>query len=356
MGPLIGPDSTDPINMAQRTLLVCLLPILFSFIAVRAIAIESHSVHLKPDEVFELKNPGCFMHYAAIGEQFKTAPNAIIKHEVLALEGKVFDVERLGKAIQIYEPRAGAKLPDLADGTYVYAVDKKKNRLVMINRILDPGAEAMRDPKATFLGSHEGIRTYLEHIDGEPVYFVAAGEVFVRNGQIFAFSNGAGTYRGKSSSFLYAYERFKELGLKLTSKTQLRNHAIQNLEDPHGAEGRAVAQQARVALEASRNPDFVELLAYARTVMRKTSERFPVPREAILAAMALRTKEEFATMQSIFRVFGYWLKPQENEVWALANAYNEPGGAEKTRRALELLDEVARNAKPNLGTAAAGAR
>ncbi|MFL5815766.1 MAG: hypothetical protein ACJ763_19515 [Bdellovibrionia bacterium] len=266
-------------------------------------------------------------------------PPIIEKHELVPLAHKVTDVSRLKKAtriLNIHDAKDRTKLSGLADGTYVYVMDTN-GHLAISNRVMDPGAAAMRNPDGTFLGSHAGLAALLESEFKAPPQFVAAGEVVVRSGQVKVVSNGSGTYRGAQSNLTYAAEHMQSMGLAVDVKTELRDYSANKYANPHGS----VESQVRDALKLEHDPHLKQIWEYTRKVMgeldRNLTDSKPI-RKVIMDPST--SPADQALLFKGVQFFSNWRQPQEEEGYVVHH-YLESMGEEQFLRLLNKFSEIA---------------
>jgi hypothetical protein len=280
--------------------------------------------------------------YSRLGttEVRSVLPPVISKHELVPLAHKVTDVSRLKKAtriLNIHDARDRTKLSALPNGTYVYVMDAT-GHLAIANRVMDPGVAAMRDPSATFLGSHTGLAALLESELKASLRFVAAGEVVVRSGQVKVISNGSGTYRGGSSNLTYAAEQMQSLGLGVDAKTELRDYSANKYADPHGT----IEAQVRDALKLEHDPHLKQIWERTRRVMGELDrnlEDSTAIRKVIMNPATSRTDQ--ALLFKGVQFFANWRQPQEEEGYVVHH-YLEAMGEEQYLRLLNKFSEISR--------------
>lgn len=265
----------------------------------------------------------------------------VLRYTKQLLEGKILDRKVLAENAKILDlEKPSNELSDLPEQIYTYAIDQK-DRLVVIPRTIDPGDVELAKPDSKVLASHIGIKRMLATPLDSRIRFVAAGEIVVRNGRVFAVSNGAGSFKGGTENLEYALHHLKKFGLKVDERTELRDFAKKKYPSPHGPEKKQVAFQARIALEASRDPEFLSVLKEVRRVMI-IMERFPDVGTFVQPAMKhVGSSPDASSLSRGITLWGKWRMAHENEVWAAAMEYNVDKGV-TLRKSMQVLEETAR--------------
>ncbi len=283
--------------------------------------------------------PNCLVEYEKLGQ-----PPVLKQAEKFRLSGKLFDVEKLGRAVTVIDvsPGSPAKLPELKEVTYLYVIDKN-DRMVLVERFLDPGPSVEITARTKILGSHEGLRRFLLSQSSDEVLLVAAGEVVIRNGRVYAVSNGAGTYPGGTDNLNYAIGKLKNAGLKMDERTQVLDHSVNAYPDPHDLRGQPTIDAIRALNTDSK---FAALVEQTRRTMKTVDGKFPDSDEFYMSAIKStedsEKRNEFYHAATILR---HWQNPAENDVWAVHSLYKSIG-EEGVRRALRALETFAAARQP----------
>lgn len=270
-------------------------------------------------------------------------PPALKQAEKFRLSGKLFDVAKLKAKTTVLDVSvsSNAKLPQLGERTYLYVIDKSQ-RLAITERFLDPGADVPLTARTKFLGSHEGLKRMLQNGSSENVELVAAGEIVIRNGRVFAVGNGAGTYPGGTENLNYALAKLKKAGLKIDDRTDVRDYSKNAYRDPHDFEG----MQTLRAIRELRDPKFSAFFDQCRRVMTVVDGKFPNAENFYIMAKASTGDERLQTAYyRAARLLIPWSDAANNEVWA-AHRFYEDFGDEAGRAALQALEDYASRLSP----------
>lgn len=275
----------------------------------------------------------------AAADHHSVLPPLISKHAEYEIAHKVLDVNRLKKSAQVMNIHNAAdktRLAGLPDGTYLYVIDKAGHTAI-VNRTMDPGAAAMRDPHAAFLGSHLGLASLLEREFKAQPQYVATGEFLIRSGQVKLVSNGSGTFRGETANLTYGAEKLKSLGLAIDSKTQLWDYSVNKYPNPHG-EG--VVTQVRDALEIMHDPHLKKIWDHTRQVMRQVDPNYQDSTgiRAMILNPATPAADKTLLFQGIQFISG-WRQLQDEEGYIVRH-YLKSMGEEKYLKLLKKLSEV----------------
>jgi hypothetical protein len=201
--------------------------------------------------------------------------------------------------------------------------------------MMDPGAEAMKLPDATFLGSHTGLAVLFENMFGVAPQFVATGEVVFRNGRVLAVTNASGTYRGKTANFTYAIDQFRSVGLPMNSKTLKRDYSVQHY-NPHST----VEEQVRLALQFAHNPHLSKILEETRNVMRQLDRNLKDENEIVnIVFDPSRSPDDQKILYKGVHLFNRWLQPEEDEAY-IVDYFLKSMGEEKFLNMLRKLSEA----------------
>lgn len=291
--------------------------------------------------VRDFQCPEKFGHILAAANLPKR-PSILKPRSDVSLAGKIMDLRQLRKYAVRIEP--GAEIPHgLPDQTYAYVVDAAGN-IAMMPRVVDPGIKVLPSVDAidaTFIGSHLGLIRILENSPSAQAIagtgkIVSAGEFVVRNGRVLAVSNGSGTLYPKPAHLEYGLQKLKSAGLRVDERTQILDFSSQELLKLHYS----VADQARIEIQALRNPKFVKLLARAREVFRNVDQKFPSSSALINTAMnaAKDAAEQSRSFQAV-SFFEQCQEPRESAIVYLKE-FADRVGEEKVLRILDTLEHL----------------
>lgn len=298
-------------------------------VVVAALCLFSISTNVSADPGRTIAN--CLLDYEKLGQ-----PPVLKQAEKFRLSGKLFDVQKLGRVVTVIDvqPGSAATIPDLKETTYLYVIDKN-NKMALIERFLDPDPKVQMTARTKILGSHEGLKRFMQSQSTEGVELVAAGEIVIRNGRVYAVSNGAGTYPGGTDNLNYAIGKLKSAGLKMDERTQVLDHSVHSYPDPHDLRGQPTINAIRAL---NTDPKFAALVEQTRRTMKNIDGKFPDSDEFYLSAFKSTEdsdkRTEFYHAATILR---HWQNPSENDVWAVHSLYNSIG-EEGVRRALRALE------------------